>query len=124
MYALQMSGGRPAEDTRLTAARAALARAERRLRDIRRRALRGGYDAPAFARAVAACREAEAEVRRTRSAVILPAAPAPAPPAAPPAGGQVAQPAATGEPPAEQGGQQPAAESPAGREAGGGWARR
>jgi hypothetical protein len=93
MYALQMSGGRPAEDTRLTAARAALARAERRLRDIRRRALRGGYDAPAFARAVAACREAEAEVRRTRSALNLPAAPAPAPasPATPPAGdrGQV-----------------------------------
>ena len=86
MYALQMSGGQPAEDTRLAAARAALARAEQRLRAIRRRALRGGYDAPAFARAVAACREAEAEVRRARSAVILPAPhphPAPAPPPLP-----------------------------------------
>jgi hypothetical protein len=96
--------GRPAQDARLAGARAALARAEQRLRAIRRQALRGGYDAPAFARAVAACREAEAAVRRARSAIIPPAPPArPAPPPA---------------------GEAPAEESPAGREAEGGWARR
>jgi hypothetical protein len=93
--------GQPAGGARLAAARAALVQAEQRLRAIRRRALRGGYDAPAFARAVAACREAEAAVRRARSAIIPPARPAPPPP-----------------------GEGPAQESPAGREAEGGWARR
>jgi hypothetical protein len=78
-----MTGGQAAEQARLAAALAVLAHAEQRLRTIRRRALSGGYDAPAFARAVAACREAEAEVRRARSAFIPPAAPNPPNPAAP-----------------------------------------